>query len=112
MILVSHQQLQGVLPGAERQLCLGLAGTKVQVVEIVGYGLIQRRQIGIDQKVMVPRIRTIRTRRCNTHVSQAEMDGQLGRNSCPIFEVIKICLRASRRWRRASSQRDTDVNAS
>ena len=54
MVLVAHEQLQRVLAGLESQLCLGLAATKVQVVEVVGYGLVQRRQVSIDQQVMMP----------------------------------------------------------
>ena len=53
VILVAHEELQRVLASFERQLCLGLAGTEMQMVEIVGYGLIEGGQLGVDQEVVV-----------------------------------------------------------
>ena len=49
MVLVAHQQLQRMVAGLERDIRLGLAGAEVQMVEVGGNRLIERRQLGIDQ---------------------------------------------------------------
>ena len=111
VVLIPHQQLQRVHAGAERQLALGLTAAKVQMVEVVGYRLIERRQVGIDQQVVMSRIRAIDAGRRYAHVSQAEMDGHFGRNGRSILEFVEIHLRSGRRLSRPSGQRDIDVNA-
>ena len=40
-------------PGLKRDFCLGLAGAEMQMIEIVGNGLIEWGQLGVDQEVMV-----------------------------------------------------------
>ena len=48
MILVAEQELQRVRSRLERHLRLGLAGAEVQMIEVVGNGLVEGRQLGID----------------------------------------------------------------
>jgi hypothetical protein len=48
-LIVTHEQLQRVLPGLERQLGLGLATTKVQLIKVVGDWRFESGQLSIDQ---------------------------------------------------------------
>ena len=50
MILVSHEQLERVLAVLERNLGLGLAAAEVKVVEVIGDRLVERGQLGVDQR--------------------------------------------------------------
>ena len=83
VILVAQQQLQGVRSRFERDLGLGLAGAEVEVIEVVGNGLVQRRQLGVDQQVVMARVRAIRAGGCHSHLAQTETDGRLGREWSP-----------------------------
>ena len=53
VILVAEQQLERVLAVLEGDLGLGLAAAEVEMVEVVGDRLIERRQIGIDQQMVM-----------------------------------------------------------
>ena len=59
VVLVAEEELQGVRSRLERYLRLGLTGTKVEMIEVVGNGLIERWQRGINQQVVMTRICTI-----------------------------------------------------
>ena len=43
VVLVAHEQLQRVLAGLERYLSLGLASPKVEMIQVVGDWLVERR---------------------------------------------------------------------
>jgi len=49
-----------VLPGLQRDLGLGLAAAEVQMIKVARDRLIERRQLGIDQQVMVAGIFAVR----------------------------------------------------
>jgi len=100
VILVPQQQLQRVRSRLERDLGLGLAGAEVEVIEVVGNRLVERRQLGVDQQVVMSRIGAIRAGGRDAHFAQAESDGRLGRNGCAVLEVGEIDLGPRRRWRR------------
>ena len=53
VILVSQQQLEGVLPVLERDLCLALPAAEMKMIEVVGNRLIERRQLGVNQEMMM-----------------------------------------------------------
>ena len=48
VVLVPQEQLQCVRSRLQGNLRLGLASAKVEVVEVVGNGLIERWQLGVD----------------------------------------------------------------
>src|ERR1700730_6892727 len=64
----------------------------MQMVEVVRDGFIERRELGVDQQVMMTRVLAIRTRRCNAHVAQPEIELQLCRNGRSILEIDKVDL--------------------
>lgn len=92
MILVPHQQLQCMLAGFERNLGLGLAGAKMQMIKVVRDGLIEGRQMGIDQEMMMTRVFAVGTRRRNAHISQPEIELQLCRDRCSVLEIDEVHL--------------------
>ena len=51
---VAHQQLDGMASGRQLDEDFGLAGSQVDMLLVVGNRLVQRRQVGIDQQVMMP----------------------------------------------------------
>ena len=57
-------------PWAESNLRLGLTGAEVEVIEIVGDGLVEGRQLSIDQQMVMTGIRTIQSGGCNPHLLQ------------------------------------------
>ena len=65
VILVTQQQLQGVAAGRQVKARLGLPETEMQMVVVVWYWLIQWRQIGIDDQVMMTGIGLLNASRCD-----------------------------------------------
>ena len=53
VIAVRHQKLKRVLARRQFDNCLGLAATEMQVMLVIRYGLIERRQIGVDQQMVM-----------------------------------------------------------
>ena len=72
-------ELQRVLAVLERDLGLGLAGAEMQVVEVARDRLVERRQVGVDQQVMMAGVLAVRAGGRDAHVAQAEIDRGLGR---------------------------------
>ena len=81
----------------KRDLCLGLTGIEMKVIGVIGYGLIEGRQLGIDQLMMVPSIFAILPRRRDPHPAQSETDDHLGWNRGTILEIDEIKLGATGR---------------
>jgi hypothetical protein len=79
-----------VLSGGEAYLSLSLAGSKVEVREVAWDWLIQRRQLGIDQKMVMSGIDTIGAGRCHSHTTKPEMNDRLGRQRVAILDVNEI----------------------
>ena len=96
VLLVAQQQLQGVFAGRQRHLGLGLAGAEMQMVEVVRNGLIQRGQVGVDQKMVVPGVRAIRACRRDPHTAETEVNGGLLGNRCAVRKIDEVDCRA---WR-------------
>jgi hypothetical protein len=87
----------------EGNLRLRLAGAEVQVIEVVGDGLVERWQLGVDQQVMMTRIGALQAGRRDPHLVQAESDGDFCRNSGAILETNEINRSSFRRGRRTAS---------
>src|SRR5262245_49753020 len=66
VVLVAEEELQGVRSRLKRNLRLGLAGTEVEMIEVVGNGPIERRQLGVDQQVVMTRILDRKSTRLNS----------------------------------------------
>lgn len=90
VVLVAHQELQGVLAGGKRHLGFCLPAAKVQVIVVVRNGFIQRREIGVDQKVMMAGICALCPCRADAHVPQTEMDHRLRFERVAILHVDEI----------------------
>src|SRR5712671_3604944 len=70
VILVPQEQLQCVCSWFQDDFRLGLAGSKVQMIEVVGNGLIERWQLCVDQQVVMTGIRAIGAGWCDPHLAQ------------------------------------------
>src|SRR5262245_2341288 len=88
--LISQQKLKGMLPGGQAHFSLSLAGAKMQVREVVWNRLIQWRQLGIDQQMMVTGVLSIGACRRHPHAAQPKMNGRLGRQRVAILDVNEI----------------------
>jgi hypothetical protein len=73
VVLVAEHELQGVLARGQRYFGFGLAGAKVQMLEVVRYFRVERRRGRIDDQMMMTRIGAVRARGRNPHAAQAEM---------------------------------------
>ena len=102
MVLVADEQLQRMQARPERDLGLGLAGAEVQVIEVVGNGLVERRQLGIDQQMVMARILALGPGRRNAHIAQAEGNLETCGNRRSILEIDEVDFRARTRWGGAS----------
>jgi hypothetical protein len=60
VVLVAHEQLQGVRARLERNLGLALPGAEVKVVEVVGNRLVERRQLRVDEQMVMTRVLAVR----------------------------------------------------
>jgi len=90
MVLFAEQELQGVLPRRQRHVGLGLPGPKTQMVEVIGDRLVERRQLGVDQQMMVPRVRPVGPGRRYSHTAQTEMDRGLRGERGAVLEIDEM----------------------
>ena len=97
MVLVAQEQLQRVLAGLELNFRLALAATEMKVVEVVGYRLVERWQLGIDQEMMMAGIFPIGARRREAHVLQSEIHGEFRRQHRSILHRIREIYLSARR---------------
>jgi hypothetical protein len=102
VIFVPQEQLQCVCARFEGDFRLGLAGSEMQMIEVVGNGLIERRQLGVDQQVMMTGIRAIGAGWCDPHLSQAKADSHLWWNGLAVLEIDEVNRRPFRRGRWAA----------
>ena len=91
-----------MFPRRERQVCLRLAAAEVQMIEIVWNGLIERRQFGVDQQMMVTRVFAVRPSGSDAHVPETEMDPELALNGRAVLDIDEIDFGSRRRGREAS----------
>jgi len=75
MIGIPQKELQGMPSSGQRDRCLRLAASKMEVMSVVGNWLVHRRQGRINQKMMVSGVCFIDTRWRNAHVNQTKADG-------------------------------------
>src|SRR5436305_535883 len=92
VVLVSEQELKRMRAMLERDLSLALPSAEMEMIEVVRDGFIERRELSVDQQVMMTRVLAIRTRRCNAHVAQPEIELQLCRHGRSILEIDKVDL--------------------
>ncbi len=88
--LISQYQLKGMLPGGQAHVSLSLAGAKMQVREVAWNRLIQRRQLGIDQQMVMSGILSIGARGCYSHTAKPKMNDRLGRQRVAVLDVNEI----------------------
>jgi hypothetical protein len=75
MPIVAEDQLERMFAWLQGDFLLGLAGSEVQVIEIAGDRLVERRRRRVDQEMMMAGVRLVHARGRNAHVAQAETDG-------------------------------------
>jgi hypothetical protein len=94
---IREQQAQLVTARRQRDFRLGLAGAKMKMIEIVGNRLVERRQIGVDQKVMVSGVGFVEACRRDAHIEQAEADHRVGRDIGAVGGIDEVDLGVLRR---------------
>src|SRR6516225_3408115 len=70
MIFVTEEKLERMLSEWKRDLCLGLTCAKMQVIEIIRNGPIQRREWGVHDQMMMAGIGFFNAGRRYPHVDQ------------------------------------------
>src|SRR3981081_4033633 len=68
MIFVSQQELKRMPAWLSVAIGRGLPAAEVQMIGVVGVRIIERRQFGIDQEVMMTGIGPLDARGCYAHV--------------------------------------------
>jgi hypothetical protein len=79
VLVIAQQQLKRVLPQWKGNLGFRLPCPEMQVIEVIGYLLVQWRQRRVNQKVMMTRIRLFHTRWRDAHVKQTKANGRCTR---------------------------------
>lgn len=74
--MVTKNELQRVLARRQFDARIRLTRTEVQVISIRRNFLVERRQVGIDQQMVVPRIRNSHALWAHAHVAQSHADPQ------------------------------------
>jgi len=105
MIGVAEEQLKRVRPGRQAQFNFSLPRAEMEMIVVSRNGLIERRQVRVDQKMMMTRIQLVGSRRSNPHAVQAEMDCGFGPNSGAVFQINEIHLGVRGRWGGSASRR-------
>jgi len=77
VIFVTEDKLERMLSEWKRDLRLGLSRAKMQVIEIIGNGLIKRRRRDVHHQVMMAGIGFFDTCRRHPHVDEAKAYGRL-----------------------------------
>src|SRR5258705_513678 len=86
VIFVAEEKLERMLSEWKVDLCLVLAGAKMQVCEVARNWLIQRRQLGIDQQMVMSGILPIGARRCHSHTAKPNMNDRFGRQRIAVLD--------------------------
>ena len=77
MIGVAEEQLKRVLAQRKVNCCFGLARSEMQMIEVIRYRLIKRRQLGVDQEMVVAGVGLFDARRRHAHVGKTKVNGRL-----------------------------------
>src|SRR5258708_32891524 len=88
--LISQYQLKGMLPGGQAHVSLSLAGAKMHVREVAWNRLSQRRQLGIDQQMVMSGILSIGARGRYSHTAKPKMNDRLRRQRVAVLDVNEI----------------------
>ena len=102
VIPVTQQKLQRVRSGRQSKVDLGLTSAEMHMIGIVRNGFVERRQLSVDQQMMVTGIGFVRTGRRNAHSTQAEMYRRRRADDCAVLQVNEINLGPFRRRGRAA----------
>lgn len=89
-----------MLARSQRYRLFCLPSSKMEMVGIAGNRLIERRRVGIDDKMVVPSIRLVHSRWRNAHIFEAKANGGLGADNIPIMRRYEVNPRPGWRWRR------------
>ena len=74
VVFVAEQELKRVYPQWQVHGCFRLPRPEVQMVEVIRDGLVERRQLGIDQEVVMAGIGPLDARRCHPHADETKAD--------------------------------------
>ena len=97
VIGIPEQELQGVLTRGQRDRCFRLPRPEMLVVEVIGDWLIERRELGVDQEVMVTGIGLVQAGRGHAHILKAKVQRNLRRNGSPVLDAYEINTGVGRR---------------
>ena len=98
---------------AQRKLncCFGLSRSEVQMIEVIRYRLIKRRQLGVDQEMVVAGVGLFDSRRRHAHVGKTKVNGRLLKKHGSVLQADEI--NSGVRWRSGPGRGvdDTDLDA-
>jgi len=108
MVGVAKEQLKRVFAQRKVNYCLGLSRPEVQMIEVIRDRLIQRRQLGVNQEMVVAGVGLFDARRRHAHVGKTEMNCRLLPNYGSLLQVDKI--NPGVRWRSSPGRGVDDTN--
>ena len=102
MVLIRKYELQRMSAKRERNFSFSLTGAKVQMIEIIWYRFIERREIGIDQQVMMSGVEFFKARGRDAHSNQSKTDDWCGNDIRVLRGINEVHFRSRRRGVTAS----------
>ena len=96
MIFIGEQQLKRMFPERQRNLRFGLTRSKMQVIEVVRYRLVHRRQRSIDEEVVMPGISLLYASWRYSHANETKSNHGRPRHVGMVGWIDEIDLRILR----------------
>ena len=109
MVRIAEEELKRVSTGGKRDRCFRLSRSEMQMIEVVRDRLVQRRQLGVDQKVVVAGVSPVDPRRCYPHIDKAKANGRILRKNRAILQPHETELGVTRRCRTDSRNANLDA---
>src|SRR5271166_2833747 len=98
VILVGEKKLERVPAWRQRHLGLRLSAAEMEMLRIVGDWLVERRQVRIDKKMVVPGVELHDSGGRDTHALQAEVQDRRCLKGVAVLNIHKINGRTRRRF--------------
>jgi hypothetical protein len=96
VILVGEKKLERVPTWRQRHLGLRLSAAEMEMLRIVRDGLVERRQVRINNEMVVPGVELRDSRGRDAHAFQAEVKDRRCLKGLAVLDVDKINGRARR----------------
>ena len=97
VLLVRQNELKGMRAGRKRYLFLCLSRAEMKVIGIIRNRLVENRSFGIDDKMMMSRVRLHHPGWRHSHIGEAKANGRVWVDEVPVVGIDEVDFRIRRR---------------